>query len=276
MVGRFRQEETEVADPRGVDDRDPRLGDVMRGERATLGKSLLDVQRELRIKATYIAAIENADPSAFETPGFVAGYVRSYARYVGLDPEWAYRAFCAESGFVAARDMSGVATTKRAESSDGGPFSGRHLGLPPATGGVLSGIEFRAIGSVVVLLGLIGVLGYGGYAVLNEVQKVRVVPVEQTPDVVADIDPLENSVPAGSDPEEFADTLAASGFDRLYRPEALEVPVLVARDGPIATLDPSDGGAFADAGPHHPAIGARERSSACPRPSRPSWRRWAK
>jgi hypothetical protein len=28
-------------------------------------------------------------------------------------------------------------------------------------------------------------------------------------------------------------------FDRLYRPQALEVPVLVPRDGPIATLDPS-------------------------------------
>ncbi len=59
----------------------------MRGERATMGKSLLDVQRELRIKAAYIAAIENRDPSAFDTPGFIAGYVRSYARYLGMDPD---------------------------------------------------------------------------------------------------------------------------------------------------------------------------------------------
>ncbi|OIQ67000.1 hypothetical protein GALL_514270 [mine drainage metagenome] len=40
--------------PKGFDDFELRLGDVMRGERATLGKSLLDVQRELKIKATYI------------------------------------------------------------------------------------------------------------------------------------------------------------------------------------------------------------------------------
>ena len=46
---------------------------VMRGERATMGKSLLDVQRELKIKAAYIAAIENADPSAFDTPRFYRG-----------------------------------------------------------------------------------------------------------------------------------------------------------------------------------------------------------
>ncbi len=262
MVGRFRHEGTEVGDPRGFAEHDPRLGDVMRGERATLGKSLLDVQRELRIKATYIAAIENADPSAFETPGFVAGYVRSYARYLGLDPEWAFRAFRAESGFIAARDRHGVIPSKRSEpTADGGPFSGRHLGLPLASGGVFSGIEFRAIGSVVVMLGLIGILGYGGYAVLNEVQKVQVVPVEQTPDVVAEIDPLESAVPIGSDPEELADAVAASGFDRLYRPEALEVPVLVARDGPIATLDPSESGAFADAPSVHRIDGGPDGGS---------------
>ncbi len=47
--------------PRGFDDFELRLGDILRGERATLGKSLLDVQRELHIRAAYIAAIENGD-----------------------------------------------------------------------------------------------------------------------------------------------------------------------------------------------------------------------
>ena len=54
--------------PLGFDDYDLKLGDMLRGERATLGKSLLEVQRELRISATYIAAIEACDPSAFDTP----------------------------------------------------------------------------------------------------------------------------------------------------------------------------------------------------------------
>ena len=31
------------------------------------------------------AAIENSDPSAFESPSFIAGYVRSYARYLNMD-----------------------------------------------------------------------------------------------------------------------------------------------------------------------------------------------
>lgn len=92
--------DAEEAPPKGFDDFDLRLGDIMRGERATMGKSLLDVQRELKIKATYIAAIENSDPSAFETPGFIAGYVRSYARYLALDPEWAFETFCREADFA--------------------------------------------------------------------------------------------------------------------------------------------------------------------------------
>ena len=62
-----KRETEEVEEPKGFDAFELRLGDVMRGERATMGKSLLDVQRELRIKASYIAAIENCDPDAFDT-----------------------------------------------------------------------------------------------------------------------------------------------------------------------------------------------------------------
>ena len=70
MIGRKPSDKAKEIDvqPKGFDDFELRLGDVMRGERATMGKSLLDVQRELRIKAGYIAAIENCDPSAFDTP----------------------------------------------------------------------------------------------------------------------------------------------------------------------------------------------------------------
>ena len=86
-----RNEEKEKAEARGFDAFELRLGDTMRGERATMGKSLLDVERELRIKANYISAIENSDPDAFDTPGFIPGYVRSYARYLNMDPDEAFK-----------------------------------------------------------------------------------------------------------------------------------------------------------------------------------------
>ncbi|WP_108484045.1 helix-turn-helix domain-containing protein [Oceaniglobus ichthyenteri] len=254
MIRRFRTPVVvEEEKPKGFDDFDLRLGDVMRGERATLGKSLLDVQRELKIKATYIAAIENADPDAFETPGFIAGYVRSYARYLGLDPEWAYKAFCAEGGFETAHGMSHAASSKRtetrtADSPRRDPFAESTVLFSQERHSFLSRIEPGAIGSSAVLLALICGIGYGGYSFLTEVQKVEFVPVDQAPGVVSELDPLIGVgavMPVGNDAVAGVTSGEDNGFDRLYRPQALDVPVMVSRDAPISTLDPRAGGAIA-------------------------------
>src|SRR5919106_4207628 len=100
------------------------LGDELRGERATLGKSLLDVQRDLRIKAAYIDAIENARPDAFPDPSFVPGYVRSYARYLSLDPEEVYQRFCRESGFSTAQSARAPAKAGRGAAVAATPGAG--------------------------------------------------------------------------------------------------------------------------------------------------------
>ena len=110
-----------VVERKSFDDFEVRLGDTMRGERATMGKSLLNVQRELRIKAAYIATIENADSSAFDTPGFIAGYVRSYARYLNMDADQAFETFCRESGFTVAHGMSAQASGPKPSGRDGRP-----------------------------------------------------------------------------------------------------------------------------------------------------------
>ena len=252
----------EVDKPKGFDDFELRLGDVMRGERATLGKSLLDVQRALKIKATYIAAIENCDVSAFETQGFVAGYVRSYARYLGMDPDWAFKRFCAEANFVVAHGMSAAASSAAisAVRSRGGnefrdPLANPKASFVPRGPGFMTHVEPGAVGSVLVLVVLIGALGYGGWSVLQEVQRVQLAPIDQAPTVVAELDPLGNvqgvaplvrSAPAGDAAVE-AVPAASDAMDRLYRPQALDVPVMVARDGPIAAIDPGRTAAQADA-----------------------------
>ena len=263
MIGRKSEKTNIVEDvePKGFDDFELRLGDIMRGERATLGKSLLDVQRELRIKASYIAAIEACDPDAFDTPGFIAGYVRSYARYLNMDPDRAFAIFCAESGFSVAHGMSAEASVVKKPSREDrlGRAAGSDIFAAPSTPFVPAGeaiwsrIEPRAIGSSLVLLALIGGIGFGGYSVLQEVQRVQVAPVDQTPVVLSDLDPLSGASTADVTQGPNIETPRADALDRLYRPQALDVPVLVARDAPIATLDPREIGTFAAPTPERPA-----------------------
>ncbi len=259
MIGRrVKTPAAEVDKPKGFDDFELRLGDLMRGERATLGKSLLDIQRELKIKATYIAAIENADVSAFETPGFIAGNVRSYARYLGMDPDWAFAKFCREANFEVAHGMSAAAssismTALRArqvanEGREG--FGDLNTAFIPRSESLFARVEPGAIGSLAVLVALIGALGYGGWSVLQEVQRVQLSPVEQAPVVVAELDPLAGVKAAPEAGAQVADATSGSDqLDRLYQPEALEAPVLTARDGPIGTINPRAAGVLtADAG----------------------------
>jgi hypothetical protein len=219
------------------------------------------VQRELKIKATYIAAIENADMSAFETPGFVAGYVRSYARYLGMEPDWAFDRFCAEAGYTVSHGMSAAAAPQqivkaRARADFTDPLGNPNATFIPRGEAIWSRVEPGAIGSVAVLVALIAAIGYGGWSVLQEVQRVQLAPVEEAPTVVAQIDPLENAgavappVVAARPADEM---LAGDGeapvdmMDRLYRPQALDVPVLTSRDGPIAAIDPRETGVLANA-----------------------------
>ncbi|OSP56243.1 helix-turn-helix domain-containing protein [Pseudoruegeria sp. SK021] len=265
MNGRIDQPaETRDVRPKSFDDFELTLGDIMRGERATKGKSLLEVQRDIKIKAEYLAAIEDADLSFFETPGFIAGYVKSYARYLGMNPEWAYRTFCAESGFshVAGLDAQVYAkkTTRRAapvkaHSDVGDAMLARSPIYVAQAPGAFSNIRVGAIGSMMVLVALIGGLGYGGWSILQQIQKVTLTPVETGLATASRSDPLELG---GLVAENAAPTTAA--LERLYRPQALDAPIMVPRDGPIAVLDPGAQGVFAqyvppqtpDAAPQQP------------------------
>lgn len=254
MIRRFlSSKEAEAETPSGFDAYDLRLGDVMRGERATLGKSLLDVQRELKIKASFVAAIENSDPDAFDSPSFIAGYVRSYARYLGLDPEWAFQEFCKESDYQTAHGMSSEASSpakaaaKAATLERRDPLSDPNAAFVPQREAMFAHIEPGAIGSVLVLVALIGGIGYGGWSVLQEVQRVQFAPVEQSPGVTSVVDPLAASDDVVAAVEQSSGFVAPTpdALDRLYRPQALDVPVMVARDGPIAALNPQSFGTLA-------------------------------
>lgn len=234
--------------PKGFDDFELKLGDTLRGERATLGKSLVEVQNELKIKACYISAIENCDPLAFDTPGFVAGYVRSYARYLNLEPDEVFTKFCSESGFATVHGMSDKASSIKANSNsvllpsenfiDGEElFRKSPTAILDSSANTFDKIEPGAIGSLAALICVVCGIGYGGLTLFNQIQTVEISPAEASPIVLTEISSVilrEENI------DSLKTNLATSEqLDRLYRPQALDVPVLTARDAPISTLDPS-------------------------------------
>ena len=241
------QEENKIR-PKGFDDFELKLGDTLRGERATLGKSLVEVQNELKIKAAYISAIENCDPLAFDTPGFIAGYVRSYARYLNLDPDEVFSKFCSESGFATVHGMSDKASTVKPDKNsallptdnfiDGEElFNKSPTAIVDNSSKTFDKIEPGVIGSLAALICIVCGIGYGGLTLFNQIQTVQISPSDASPVVLTEISSELVT-------EENIDNFTASKttndqLDRLYRPQALEVPVLTARDGPISTLDPS-------------------------------------
>ena len=90
-------------------------------------------------------------------------------------------------------------------------------------------------------------LGYGGVTVLNEVQKVNLSPINQSPSVQSisstsidensffdDVDRNNTNIASNSDLEEF------------YRPTELVLPLMTPRDGPISAIDPAISGVYVE------------------------------
>ena len=240
---------------RGFDDYVVSLGDALRGERATRGKSLLDVQKDLHIKASYIAAIENCDVSVFPNQGFVAGYVRSYARYLGLDQDDVYQTFCEQSGFTGVNSSLSQARPKVTQPQNtyqvlkGAELAPRFSGrVAPGSSGVLEAISPSGIASVAVLLLIVFGLGFGGWTVLQDIQRVEFAPVDSAPGLTARVDPpvvpVEAASPDGLPPVDAPPQEIETALDRLYRPQELTLPRMEPRDGPIAAIDPDTVGAL--------------------------------
>lgn len=296
MLGRFgKTPEPEDFRPKGFDDYDLRVGDLLRGERATMGKSLQDIEKALRIKAHYLGAIENADLSVFDAPSFISGYVRSYARYLGLNPDVTFTQFCAETGFEPSHGMSAAASKPagykpppldldaltaapvKPELGAGAvsePRSGFHAGFfAQPSKSIFAQLEPGALGSIAVLAVVLGGIAFGGLSVLREVQKVQLAPVDIAPVIVADVPAGLGAAPtAPRDPVASAAALLPPSLPvvasallnddsaaRPAQPQTLAVPILVARDGPISGIDPRKSGVLADA---VAAVKAQEKAQA--------------
>jgi cytoskeleton protein RodZ len=63
------------------------LGDMLRDARQARALSLAEVERDTKIRAKYITALEDNHLADLPGPVYARGFLRNYAAYLGLDPQ---------------------------------------------------------------------------------------------------------------------------------------------------------------------------------------------
>jgi cytoskeleton protein RodZ len=118
----------------------PSLGESFRDAREARGFALSDVAEQIHIRSIYLSSIENEDWAALGAPVYARGFIRTYARFLGLDTEAAVAHF---NEWAAAQGPTVAATAGHSGSSAerGGP-------------------SVWVIASVLVAVLLIGFAGY--------------------------------------------------------------------------------------------------------------------
>jgi cytoskeletal protein RodZ len=63
------------------------LGEELRAAREARNLSLSDVSERIHIRTVYLQGLEEEDWGSIAAPVYVRGFLRTYARFLGLDPE---------------------------------------------------------------------------------------------------------------------------------------------------------------------------------------------
>jgi cytoskeletal protein RodZ len=84
----------------------PGLGDEFRANREARHLSLSDVSEQIHIRSVYLQSIEEEEWSAIAAPVYVRGFVRTYARFLGMDPEFAVERVNAAMGTQTAQSKA--------------------------------------------------------------------------------------------------------------------------------------------------------------------------
>ena len=94
------------------------LGERFRAAREARGLSLSDVSEQIRIRSVYLGAIEDENWAAIGAPVYSRGFLRTYARYLGLDPEEVVAEFNRSAGSLPAAPSSQPSERERASAPD--------------------------------------------------------------------------------------------------------------------------------------------------------------
>lgn len=220
---------------RGFDSYEFKLGDLLRGERATLGKSLMDIQRELKINVNIISAIENCNITGYEDSVFLSGYVRSYAKFLSLDPQWVLGIFCKETGYTLRTSLNNNKNNKNLnkkkyiEKSSFDKLLKNQSNIFMDKPSIYNKLKLRSLLSIFILSFMIFGLGFGVWFVIREIQQVNIVEEDIFPIIVED------------SPQKKIKSLQVLGEKTTQNPEQLFFKPL---DGPIVNVNINKSGFF--------------------------------
>ena len=236
------------------DSYDISLGELLRGERATLGKSCLDVQKDLKIKAQYIKAIEKCDIRSLENKSFIAGYVRTYAKYLGLDPDYVYDRFCKESGFISS-DLNSFrpAKKRKKEKISSIPINANFLSLSKfsdnkfkisLTGNFIIKKLLPLCSLFLILFGVLLTM-----QIILDIQRLEIIPIDQEPYSSVELQNVNKELFALTNKNFVArdlnpDSIEKKSLSNLYSTRDEIFPVVQNRDSPISKIDPNSYGLF--------------------------------
>jgi len=179
----------------------PALGEEFRSAREARGLSLSDVAERLHIRSVYLAAIEDEDWKAIGAPVYVRGFMRTYARFLGLDAEDAVARFAATPAGAPPAPAVRPDERPRERDREGAGRSGTDRSSP----------SLVAILAVLVAIGVVGYVAYSfaQYRASGPVPVAAVSPEASPPDAEADGAPPITDVPPTPAPAAVAAAKAA-------------------------------------------------------------------
>jgi cytoskeleton protein RodZ len=226
----------------------PTVAQTLREAREAMGHELRDVATMLRIRYPYLQAIEEGRYQDLPGAAYAAGFLRSYAEYLGLDP---------------------VDIVARYKAEAVGALREQELYLPtPATEGRVPGGTLLLV--TLVLAGLV----YGGWYYLSATDRSVADLVPRLPDrLVSLLDALpmkSGAAPSGADAAApAAPIIAALPTTAAPPPSAMSAPLVVSPSASAATPPPSasNPAVSSSVAPPPPVVAAPVTPPATPSPT---------
>ena len=172
------------------------IGEMLRAARRQQGRTLADAAAETRVRETYLAALEEEDFAAVGGDVYVKGFLRSYARYLGVDPDPLLERFRAEH--ERPEDQAQIAQQPLPPVGPVGPMGPMGERQRPSQVVIIGGVVI----GILLVLALIG-LATGGderQAVAPAPAPVETASAQPSPPANVDSpDPSRTAVPAPSE-----------------------------------------------------------------------------